>query len=59
MTWLQFEEFAITLFRKAGYLNVRGTPINDQGADILCQRQDGKVVIQTKHWHDRVGNSAV
>ena len=35
MTWLQFEEFAITLFRKAGYPNVMGTPINDQGADIL------------------------
>ena len=34
MTWLQFEAFVITLYQKAGYLNVTGTPINDQGADI-------------------------
>jgi hypothetical protein len=60
MTWLQFEEFIVALYIKAGYLNVEGTPINDQGADTCCQSQDGKkIVIQTKHWKDKVGNSAV
>ncbi len=63
MTWHQFEEFAIILFRKVGFLNVRGTSINDQGADLLCDAQaDGrskKVVVQAKHWRARVGNGAV
>jgi len=63
MTGLQFEEFAIILFQKAGFLNVRGTPVNDQGADILCEAQaDGgskKAVVQTKRWRARVGNGAI
>ena len=64
MNWRQFEEFAITLFQKAGFLNAKGTPSNDQGADILCEEIQGdgrtkKVVVQAKHWRGRVGNGAV
>ena len=60
MTGLQFEELLITLFGKAGYQNVRGTPINDQGADIECNSSDGrKGVVQAKRWKARVGNGAV
>ena len=63
MNWRQFEEFAIVLFRMAGFLNVRGTPINDQGADITCEAEAGgrskMAVVQAKHWRARVGNRAV
>jgi hypothetical protein len=60
MTWRQFEEFAIILFQKAGFLNVTGTPVNDQGADVLCDSPSGKkVVVQAKRWRGRVGNGAV
>jgi len=61
MTGLQFEEFAARLFEKVGYLNVARTPINDQGADIICNSPDGRrVVVQAKRWHGKkVGNGAI
>ncbi len=61
MTGLQFEEFAARLFEKAGYLDVARTPINDQGADIICSSPDGrKVVVQAKRWHGKkVGNGGI
>lgn len=60
MTGTQFEEFLARLFECMGYTDVRTTPPNDQGADVICLSPFGApTVIQAKRWSGPVGNSAV
>jgi formylglycine-generating enzyme required for sulfatase activity len=56
----QFEMFLARLFSRMGYKNIRLTPANDQGGDLLCvSPSDVTVAIQAKRWNDPVGNDAV
>jgi hypothetical protein len=60
MSGTQFEEFLARLFSRMGYTEIRLTPPNDQGGDVLCTSPAGtRIVIQAKRWRDTVGNSAV
>ncbi len=60
MTGTQFEEFLARLFECMGYTDVRMTPSNDQGADLICLSPIGiTTVVQAKRWSGPVGNSAV
>lgn len=60
MTGKQFEEFLARLFRSMGYSEIRMTPSNDQGGDIVCISPEGvPTVIQAKRWNGSVGNKAV
>ncbi len=60
MTGTHFEEFLAKLVSKMGYTDIRLTPANDQGGDVLCISPSGaSVVIQAKRWAGKVGNGAV
>ncbi|HLW66083.1 MAG TPA: restriction endonuclease [Gemmataceae bacterium] len=60
MTGRQFEEFLARLFSRMGYTDIRLTPANDQGGDVLCVSPYGvPVVVQAKRWTGKVGNQAV
>jgi methionyl aminopeptidase len=60
MSGTEFEKFLARLFSRMGYTDIRLTPANDQGGDILCVSPSGtEIVIQAKRWKGTVGNSAV
>jgi HJR/Mrr/RecB family endonuclease len=59
MTGREFEEFAAELFRRAGYRTKITPQTRDQGADLLLDGKNGRVVVQTKRQEGTVGNSAV
>jgi restriction system protein len=60
MSGTQFEQFLARLFSRMGYTEIRLTPANDQGGDLLCLSPGGmRVVVQAKRWKGKVGNDAV
>jgi len=60
MSGIQFEEFVACLFLRMGYTEIKLTPPNDQGGDLLCVSPGGvPVVVQAKRWKGNVGNAAV
>ncbi len=60
MSGTEFERFLARLFSRMGYTDIRLTPANDQGGDILCVSPSGtSIVVQAKRWSGTVGNSAV
>ncbi len=60
MSGTQFEEFLAHLLLRMGYTEIKLTPPNDQGGDLLCISPSGvPVVVQAKRWKGSVGNSAV
>ena len=55
-----FERFCAKLLEANGFSNVNVTPgSNDQGIDILAEKQDVKYAIQCKRYSSDVGNKAV
>lgn len=55
-----FEQFCARLLEANGFYNVQVTPgSNDQGIDILAQKQGVKYAIQCKRYSSDVGNKAV
>ena len=55
----QFEYVLKFLFEKMGY-NVENTPLaGDQGADLILNRFNEKIVVQAKCYSDKVTNKAV
>ncbi|HCA58229.1 MAG TPA: hypothetical protein DEP46_09625 [Blastocatellia bacterium] len=60
MTGSQFEEFLARLLSVMGYSEIRMTPSNDQGGDLICISPNGvSTVVQAKRWNRPVGNKAV
>jgi restriction system protein len=60
MTGREFEEFLARLFEQMGYSDIRMTPANDQGGDLVCVSPIGtSTVVQAKRWKGPVGNGAV
>lgn len=60
MTGKEFELFLARLFTRMGFTDIRLTPTNDQGGDLICVSPDGiQLVIQAKRWKGSVGNDAV
>ena len=55
-----FEQFCARLLEANGFSNVHVTPeSNDQGIDILAEKQKVKYAIQCKRYSSDVGNKAV
>ena len=59
MTGSQFEYFIASLFKKMGYKTYVTKSSGDQGVDIIAQNNVFKIAIQTKCYHNRVGNKAI
>lgn len=60
MTGLEFEKFLFELLSQMGFTNLKLTPINDQGGDLVGNSPQGvRTVVQAKRWKNTLGNSVV
>jgi restriction endonuclease Mrr len=60
MSGLEFEQLLARLLLRIGYTDIRLTPVNDQGGDIICNSIKGiSTVIQAKRWKKPLGNKVV
>ena len=59
MKGFEFECFIATLFEKMGYLTKITKGSGDQGIDIIAEKDDIRIGIQTKCYSSSVGNSAI
>ena len=59
MDGLEFEEFIAFLFSKMGYSTKRTKSSGDQGIDVIAQKNNMIIGIQTKCYGSSVGNAAV
>ena len=55
----EFESFCYTLFSELGYQVEQTKLSNDQGADLIIQKDSIKKVVQAKFYSSTVGNKAV
>lgn len=55
----EFEEFCYTLYSKLGYVVEHTQLSNDQGADLIIEKNAERIVVQAKHYSSPVGNKAV
>jgi len=55
----EFEEYLEKVFSVAGY-HVKKTPLsNDQGADLILEKNSKKIAVQAKRYSGKVSNKAV
>jgi uncharacterized Zn finger protein (UPF0148 family) len=54
-----FEVLLKRLFEKMGYQAIHTPLSNDQGADLVLEKEGTRFVVQAKNWTANVGNSAV
>ena len=60
MNGLDFERWCAEVLRKNGFINVRVTPgSNDQGVDVLTEKEGIKYAIQCKCYSSDLGNTPV
>ena len=59
MTGIEFEEFVAKLFTKKGYTVSMTKHSGDQGIDVIVEKNNSKMGIQTKCYSNTVGNSAI
>jgi len=55
----EFEETLKSLFQNMGYSAKVTKSSNDQGADLIIEKLNKKIVVQAKCYSDKVGNSAI
>ena len=55
----EFEEFCYTLYNALGYIVEHTQLSNDQGADLIIEKNGERIVVQAKHYSTPVGNKAV
>lgn len=54
-----YEEYVARTFERAGWNAIRTPVTGDQGADLVCIKNDLKLVVQCKFYSGNVGNAAV
>jgi restriction endonuclease Mrr len=60
MSGLEFEQFVERLLTRTGYSELRLTPVNDQGGDLVGNSPNGvRTVVQAKRWKNSLGNGVV
>ncbi len=55
----EFEEFCYSLYNELGYYVEHTKLSNDQGADLIIEKDGVRTVVQAKHYAFPVGNKAV
>lgn len=59
MTPIEFEEHCKTLLLNAGWKALTTSGSGDQGADVIAEVNNRRLVVQCKYYSQPVGNSAV
>ena len=59
MSGVEFEKYIAKIFESMGYHTTLTPATGDQGIDIIAQKKDIKIGIQTKCYSSTVGNFAV
>lgn len=59
MSGFEFEKFISRLFQNMGYKSYATQETNDQGVDVIAEKGDVRIAIQTKCYNGVVGNSAI
>lgn len=59
MTGLEFEQFVEKMFIKMKYKTILTPKTNDQGIDLIAEKHNEKIGIQTKCYSGTVGNKAI
>lgn len=59
MTGLEFEKFVCFMFQRMGYRAEVTKQTRDQGIDVIAEKRDIKIGIQTKCYTNTVGNIAI
>ena len=59
MSGEEFEFFITQLFTAMGYKTTHTKLSGDQGVDVIAEKDNIKIVIQTKCYHNVVGNKAI
>ena len=55
----EFEDFAAKLFQDKGYKVLQTAYSNDQGADLILEKFNKKIVVQAKRYQNLVPNKAI
>ncbi|MBZ4656003.1 MAG: hypothetical protein PWP07_2235 [Epulopiscium sp.] len=58
-TGYEFEEYIKTIFEKMGYDVIMTKKSNDQGGDLIIEKDGIRTIVQTKFYSNPVGNKAV
>lgn len=59
MTGIEFEHFLCRLFSEDGYKATITKASNDQGADLILEKNGNRIVVQAKRYLNAVSNSAI
>ena len=59
LSGLEFEEYCSNLLNQIGYITRITKASQDNGGDIVAQKDDTSYIIQCKHYSDTVGNKAI
>lgn len=59
MSGFEFEEFCVILLRELGYNAQQTKKSGDFGADILLEKNNQKIIVQTKRYKQKISVSAV
>jgi restriction system protein len=59
MTGKTFEKRLEILFKKLGYQVTRTGKVNDDGADLIIEKDGLKTAVQAKRWKGKVGKAAL
>lgn len=59
MSGIEFEKYISRLFQSWGYKSHTTQETNDQGVDVIAEKNGVKIAIQTKCYNGVVGNSAI
>lgn len=59
MSGHDFEAFLKKLFEKMDYKVIRTQLTNDQGADLIVEKDEEKTVVQAKRYSSHIGNKAI
>lgn len=55
----QYEQFCGLLLEQNGWKVSYTKKIGDQGADVIAEKQNRRIIVQCKQWSSSVGNQAV
>ena len=59
MTGIEFEHFLCKLFNEDGYNATLTKASNDQGADLILEKNGERIVVQAKRYFSAVSNTAI
>lgn len=59
MIWVIEDTFLCTYFKNKGYSVIHTGKSGDYGADLILQKNNDRIVVQSKRYKEKVGISAI